>query len=326
MKPIIGCEVYVAQRTRFDKEPGIDQKQNHLILLAKDEEGYRNLSKLVSIGFLEGYYYRPRIDLDVLKKYSKGLVCLSACLAGSLSQALLNKEDEKAIEIAKWFKELFKEDYYIEIQNNGLEEQALINQKLIKIARQLDIGLVATNDAHYLKKEDAYNHEILLCIQTGKRFSDPDRMKFNTNELYIKSQEEMKEYFAAFPEAIENTKKIADKCNVEFEFGNTILPNYDVPSEFREHVDYFKYLCNTGLEERYGKGYSDEIRTRADYELSIIEKMGYIDYFLIVWDFINYARQNNIPVGPRKRFWSWFDCCIYFRNNRYRSDKIWIAI
>jgi DNA polymerase-3 subunit alpha len=298
IKPIIGCEVYVAPRSRFDKEPNIDNKYNHLILLAKDNEGYKNLSKLVSIGFVEGYYYKPRIDLEVLEKYSKGLICLSACLAGSLNQALLNGENEKAEQIALWHKNLFKEDYYIEIQNNGIKEQVLANQKLIQLARKLNIPLVATNDAHYLKKEDAYNHEVLLCIQTGKKMSDGDRMRFETDELYIKSPEEMKEYFASFPDAIQNTVKIAEKCNVEFEFGHTILPNYDVPEEFETHYDYIKKLCYDGIKKRYGDNLSKEIYDRAEYELGIVKKMGYVDYFLIVWDFINFAKKNDIPVGP----------------------------
>ena len=298
IKPIIGCEVYVAPRTRFQKEPGIDNKYYHLILLAKDNEGYKNLSKLVSIGFLDGYYYKPRIDKEVLSKYSKGLICLSGCLAGSVNQYLLNDQYEMAEKEALWYKEIFKEDYYIEIQNNGVEEQVLANQRLVKLARKLDIPLVATNDAHYLKKEDAFKQEVLMCIQTGKRLSDENRMKFSTKELYVKSSEEMIEYFSAFPEAIENTVKIADKCNVEFEFGHTILPNYDVPQEFNTHYDYFEFLCEEGLHKRYGEELTAEIRKRADYELGVISKMGYIDYFLIVWDFINYAKCENIPVGP----------------------------
>ena len=301
IKPIIGCEVYVAPRTRFDKEPAIDKKYNHLILLAKDNQGYKNLSKLVSIGFVEGYYYKPRIDLEVLEKYHEGLICLSACLAGSVNQALLNGEEKKAEEIALWHKKVFGEDYYIEIQNNGIQEQVLANQKLVKLARKLDIPLVATNDAHYLKKEDSYNHEVLLCIQTGKKMSDPDRMKFDTDELYVKSPEEMSEYFSSFPDAIENTVKIAEKCNVEFEFGHTILPNYDVPEEYATHYDYFKKLCDDGIRKRYGENPSQEILDRAEYELGVIKKMGYVDYFLIVWDFIHYAKTHGIPVGPRKR-------------------------
>ena len=298
IKPIIGCEVYVAPRSRFDKEPNIDNRYNHLILLAKNNQGYKNLSKLVSLGFVDGYYYKPRIDLEILEKYSEGLICLSACLAGAVNQALLNGQEEKAEEIALWHKKVFGEDYYIEIQNNGIKEQVLANQKLIKLARKLDIPLVATNDAHYLKREDAYNHEVLLCIQTGKRMSDPDRMKFETDELYVKSREEMIEYFANFPDAIENTVKIAEKCNVEFEFGHTILPNYDVPEEFETHYDYLKKLCDDGLIERYGENPSKEILDRAEYELGVIKKMGYVDYYLIVWDFIHYAKSVGIPVGP----------------------------
>ena len=298
IKPIIGCEVYVAPRSRHDKEPNIDNKYNHLILLAKDQQGYKNLSKLVSIGFTEGYYYKPRIDLEVLEQYHEGLICLSACLAGAVNQALLNGQTEKAEEIALWHKRVFGEDYYIEIQNNGIKEQVLANQKLVQLARKLDIPLVATNDAHYLKREDAYNHEVLLCIQTGKRMSDEDRMRFETDELYVKSPEEMSEYFSAFPDAIENTVKIADKCNVEFEFGHTILPNYDVSPEFPTHYDFLKKLCDDGIKKRYGEDPSEEILKRAEYEIGVIKKMGYVDYYLIVWDFIHFAKDNGIPVGP----------------------------
>ena len=298
IKPIIGCEMYVAPRSRFDKDPVLDKQYNHLILLAKNNQGYKNLSKLVSIGFVEGYYYKPRIDLEVLEKYHEGIICLSACLAGAVSQAIINGNMEKAEEVALWHKNVFKDDYYIEIQNNGIQEQVMVNQKLIQIARKLNIPLVATNDAHYLKKEDAYNHEVLLCIQTGKRMSDPDRMRFDTEDLYVKSPEEMSNYFSAFPDAIENTVKIAEKCNVDFEFGHTILPNYDVPKEFETHYDYMKKLCDDGLKERYGENLSQEIIDRAEYEVSIIKKMGYVDYYLIVWDFIHYAKEHGIPVGP----------------------------
>ena len=298
IKPIIGCEVYVAPRSRFDKEPKIDEKYNHLILLAKDNEGYKNLAKLVSLGFTEGFYYKPRIDKEIIEKYHEGLICLSACLAGEVNQAILNNNMEEAKKVALWFKSIFKGDYYLEIQSNGIKEQILVNQKLIELSRELDIPLVATNDAHYLKREDAYNHEVLLCIQTGKKMSDEDRMRFDTDELYVKSQEEMIEYFKNVPEAIENTKKIADMCNVEFEFGHTILPNYDVPEEFETHYDYLRKLTTDGLLKRYGENPSEEIKERADYELSVIKKMGYVDYFLIVWDYINYAKTHDIPVGP----------------------------
>ena len=298
IKPIIGCEVYVAPRTRFDKESGIDNKYNHLILLAKNNEGYKNLSKMVSIGFTEGYYYKPRIDLETLEKYHEGLVCCSACLAGSLPQAILDGNMEKAEEIALWYRNLFGEDYYIEIQTNTLKEQALVNQKLVELSRKLDIPLVATNDAHYTRREDAYNHEVLLCIQTGKKMSDIDRMRFETDDFYIKSPEEVREFFPNFPGALENTVKIAEKCNVEFEFGHTILPNYEVPVEFETHYDYFKKLCDDGIRKRYGENPTKEILDRMEYEVSVIQKMGYVDYFLIVWDFINWAKSNGIPVGP----------------------------
>lgn len=297
IKPIIGCEVYVANRARFDKEAGLDFN-NHLILLAKNNIGYQNLTKLVSAGFTEGFYYKPRIDKELLQKHHEGLICLSACLAGEVNQAILKDDIEHAEEVALWFKNLFGQDYYLEVQNNGIKEQVLANQKLIQISKKLDIPLVATNDAHYSKKEDAYNHEVLLCIQTGKKMKDEDRMRFDTEELYLKTTEEMEDYFSNIPEAIENTVKIADKCNVEFEFGHTILPNYDVPKEFKTHYDYLKKLCDDGIKERYGENPSKEILERADYELNVIDKMGYIDYYLIVWDYIHYAKSVGIPVGP----------------------------
>ena len=298
VKPIIGCEVYVAPRTRFDKEPGIDNKYSHLILLAKNETGYKNLSHLVSMGFTDGFYYKPRIDIELLEKYHEGLVCLSACLAGSVNKAILKDDMEEAKKVALWHKNLFGEDYYLEVQPNGLPEQVKANQKLIELSRELDIPLVATNDAHYLRKEDAYNHEVLLCIQTGKKMSDTDRMKMGADEFYVKSPEEMLDYFKNIPEALENTVKIAEKCNFDFEFGNTKLPNYDVPPEFKTHEEYFEKLCYDGIKKRYGENPSKEVMDRVAYELSVIEKMGYVDYYLIVWDFINYAKSQNISVGP----------------------------
>ena len=299
IKPIIGCEVYVAPRTRFDKEPNIDNKYNHLILLAKNNEGYKNLSKLVSLGFTDGYYYKPRIDKEILEKYHEGLICCSACLAGEVPQTIIREGIEKAEEKALWYKNLFGEDYYLEIQANSIRDQIMVNQKLIQLARKLGIKLVATNDAHYLTKEDYYNHEVQLCIQTGKRMTDDDRMSFETNDFYIKSPEEMEEYFKNIPEALANTVEVAEKCNVEFEFGHTILPNYDVPEEFETHYDYIKHLCDEGLKKKYGEeGLTKEILDRAEYELSVIKKMGYVDYFLIVWDYINYAKSQGIPVGP----------------------------
>ena len=298
VKPIIGCEVYVAPRTRFDKEPNIDNKYNHLILLAKNNDGYKNLSKLVSLGFIDGYYYKPRIDKELLEKYHDGLICCSACLAGEISQAILKGDMQKAEESAMWFKNLFGEDYYLEVQANSLREQLLVNQQLISMSKKLNIPLVATNDSHYLRKEDYYNHEVLLCVQTGKRMTDEDRMSFSTNDYYIKSPEEMEEYFSNIPEVLENTVKIAEKCNVTFDFGHTILPNYDVPEEFETHYDYLRKLSSDGMIQRYGNDIPKEIRDREEYELSVIKKMGYVDYFLIVWDYINWAKSQGIPVGP----------------------------
>ena len=219
-------------------------------------------------------------------------------MAGELPQAILKNDMEKAEETALWFKNLFGEDYYLEIQANSLREQALVNQKLIALSQKLNIPIVATNDAHYLKKEDYYNHEVLLCVQTGKRMTDSDRMSFSTNDFYIKSPEEMEEYFANVPQALENTVKIAEKCNVEFEFGNTILPNYDVPPEFETHYDYLRKLSKDGMQKRYGDSIPKEIQEREEYELSVIKTMGYVDYFLIVWDYINWAKSQGIPVGP----------------------------
>lgn len=298
IKPIIGCEVYVAPRNRNQKEHGLDDKYSHLILLAKNDIGYQNLIKLVSIAYKEGYYYKPRIDLEILKQYHDGLICLSACLAGSVNQAILKDDIELAKEIALWHKEIFGEDYYLEIQNNSLPEQVMVNQKLIMLSRQLGIPLVATNDAHYLKKEDSYVHEVLLCMQTGKRMTDEDRMRFETNDFYLKTPEEMADYFEAVPDAIENTIKIAEKCIFEFEFGVTKLPNYDVPEEYKTHESYFRKLCDDGIKERYGENLSQEIKDRVDYEMSVITKMGYTDYYLIVWDYIHYAKSVGISVGP----------------------------
>ena len=298
IKPIIGCEVYVAPRSRFSKESNLDSEYSHLILLVKNKTGYQNLIKLVSLSFTEGFYYKPRIDLEILEKYSEGLICLSACLAGSINQAILRDDIEKAKEIALWHKRVFKDDYYLEVQNNGLRKQVLVNQKLVELSKELDIPLVATNDAHYLKKEDSYNHEVLLCIQTGKKMNDEDRMRFETEEFYIKSPEEMANYFSNIPEAIENTVKIAEKCNFEFEFGVTKLPNYDVPEEFKTHQEYFRKLCYDGMKKRYGENPDKSIMDRLEYEISVIEKMGYVDYYLIVWDYINYAKTVGIPVGP----------------------------
>ena len=315
IKPIIGCEVYVAPRTRYDKEPGIDDKLGHMILLCKNNEGYKNLIKIVSSSFIDGYYYKPRVDIELLKKYHEGLIATSACLAGFISRAILDGDTEKAKEIAKQYIDIFgKENFYIELQNNGIEDQLIANRGLIKLAKELELELVATNDCHYLNKEDSNSHEVLLCIQTGKKMNDLDRFKFGSDEFYVKTPEEMKEGFKNFPKALENTCKIADRCNVTFEFGHTILPNFDTPNNM-DHFEFLKKLTYEGLKQRYGAQCAplrnnenqnvaehsvlhDDINTRIDYELTTINKMGYTDYFLIVWDFINYAKSQGIPVGP----------------------------
>ena len=351
IKPIIGVEAYVAPRSRLNKEPGIDEKPGHLILLAKNNEGYKNLIKLVSLSFTEGYYYKPRIDMEILRKYHEGLICSSACLAGFINRALLANDFEKAKKIALEFIDIFgKEDFYIELQHNGIEEQVIANQRLIKLARELGLKMIATNDAHYLRREDAASHDVLLCVQTGKKINDIDRMKMGSDEFFIKSPEEMYDNFKNLPEVLENTVEIANKCNVEFEFGHTILPNFDTPYD-ENHALYLRKLSYKGLCKRYFPELLDEIKStekfsnvhqgeleeefssisnenenknlsvvctdaeldliinqikeknltlyeRMEYELSTVDKMGYTDYYLIVWDFIKYAKEQGIPVGP----------------------------
>lgn len=298
IKPIIGCEVYVAPRTRFDKVHGIDNQRYHLVLLAKNENGYKNLIKLVSAAWTEGFYTKPRIDHDILEEYHEDLICLSACLAGEIPQALLKNDYEGAKSTALWYKNLFGEgNYYMEIQDHGIDEQHRTNPDIIRIARELDIPLVATNDAHYVKKEDAEIQKILLCIQTKKTIAEDTGMGFSTDEFYVKSGEEMLALFPEYPDAIANTNKIAEMCNVDFKFGNSILPNYDVP-EGMTHFEYFQKLCYDGFVQRYGEDGPQEYKDRLDYELGIIDSMGFTDYFLIVWDYINYARSVGIPVGP----------------------------
>jgi len=298
IKPIIGCEVYTARRSRFDKQANIDSDQGHLILLAKNNTGYKNLMKLVSIGFTEGFYYKPRIDMEVLERYSEGLIALSACLSGDIPTALLNGDYEKAKNIALKLNSIFGQgNFYLELQMNGIEEQNIVNQKLIKLSKELGLPLVATNDVHYLNREDAKAQEILLCIQTGKNIDDEDRMQFSSEELYFKSPEEMRALFKNLPEALENTCKIAEQCNVELEFNKLHLPKFKVP-ENEEPYEYLRKLCKQGLRNRYGENVSKEIEERLEYELGVIKQMGYVDYFLIVWDFIKYAKDHGIMVGP----------------------------
>lgn len=297
VKPIIGCEVYVATRTRFDKVNRIDGS-NHLVLLCKNETGYKNLIKMVSVGFTEGFYNKPRVDHELLEEYHEGLICLSACLAGEIPQALLAGDYEKAKNLARYYEDLFgKGNYYIEIQDHRLDEQRTVLPLLVRLSRETGIPLVATNDAHYLEKEDSRMQHILICIQTNKTVNDDDVLEFGTDEFYVKSTDEMYELFSAWPEACENTNRIAEMCSFDFEFGVTKLP-YFVAPDGMDNKEYFVKLCRDGLLRRYGADVPEDIRARLDYEISIIDRMGYINYYLIVFDFINYAKSQGIPVGP----------------------------
>ncbi len=296
IKPIIGCEVYVAPRTLEDKETKADAENFHLVLLAKNAEGYRNLCKIVSKAAVDGFYYRPRTDLSELKKYSKGLVALSACLAGMVPSRLVEGDYEGAKKAVMEYKAVF-EDFYLELQDHNIEEQKRIMPDLLRLAKETDTPLVATNDIHYVKREDANYQDVLLCIQTGKTLADENRMRFSTDEFYVKSEEEMKEIFRFAPEAIENTQKIADMCNFEFEFHKKLLPQFPIPEGFTR-AGYLDKLCREGLLKRYGENVDEEIVKRLEYELGVINNMGFTDYFLIVSDFIGYAKKNGIYVGP----------------------------
>ena len=300
IKPIIGCEVYVAPRgrTRFQKVHEFDAESRHLVLLCRNEEGYRNLSYMVSQAFLEGFYIKPRIDLDLLREHCGGLIACSACLAGELPRLLRAGEYEKAKNIALEMRDLFGEDgYYLELQDHGIDIQKTVNEGLIRIHEETGIPLIATNDAHYIRKEDAETQDILMCIQMGKTLDDPDRMKFQTHEFYVKSEEEMASLFPDHPEAIENTAKIAELCNVDFQFGKYHLPHFKLPEGWTDGDAYFEKLCMDGFLWRYPdqpEKYLEQLR----YEMNMIRKMGFVDYFLIVSDFIAYAKNNGIPVGP----------------------------
>ena len=298
IKPIIGCEFYVAPRSRLDKDGRVDTDPNHLILLAMNNVGYKNLVKLCSIGYTEGFYYKPRIDLEVLEKYNEGLICLSACIAGGLSRKIINGDIIGAKEMLEKYLNIFgKERYFLELQDNKLREQILVNQKLLEFSKEYGVEVVATNDCHYLNKEDYDFHEVLLCIQTRKTLNDEDRLRFKVNEFYVKTPDEMKEAFKNVPQAIENTLKIADMCNVELEFGHTILPEFKIDEDIT-HLEYFTKKCYEAIDKKYKPEEYAKVKERLDYEISVIDKMGYIDYFLIVADFINYAKSQGIPVGP----------------------------
>ncbi|MDY4212114.1 MAG: DNA polymerase III subunit alpha [Eubacteriales bacterium] len=297
IKPIIGCEVYVAARSRFDKVHELDSQSCHLILLAENDVGYHNLMKLVSAGFIEGFYYRPRIDMDILREHNEGIIALSACMSGVLSRQLLSGNYDEAKRRAQEFLDIFgRERYFIEIQDHGIFEQKKLNRDLISIARELNIDIVATNDIHYTLKRDAEYQDVLMCIQMGKTVDDDDRMKMDCDQLYLKSEEEMTELFSYIPEALENTQKIADRCNVEIEFGKFHLPKFEIPNGLTAY-EYLKQLVDRGMRERYPNA-DESVVSRMQYELDTISQMGYVDYFLIVWDFIHYAKSHGIPVGP----------------------------
>ncbi|MDY5231081.1 MAG: DNA polymerase III subunit alpha [Eubacteriales bacterium] len=297
IKPIIGCEVYVAARSRFDKVHELDSQSCHLILLAENDVGYHNLMKLVSAGFIEGFYYRPRIDMDILREHNEGIIALSACMSGVLSRQLLSGNYDEAKRRAQEFLDIFGRDrYFIEIQDHGIFEQKKLNRDLISIAHELNIDIVATNDIHYTLKRDAEYQDVLMCIQMGKTVDDEDRMKMDCDQLYLKSEEEMTELFSYIPEALENTQKIADRCNVEIEFGKFHLPKFEIPNGLTAY-EYLKQLVDRGMRERYPNA-DESVVSRMQYELDTISQMGYVDYFLIVWDFIHYAKSHGIPVGP----------------------------
>ena len=298
IKPIIGCEVYVAPGSRFDRELGKNENRYyHLVLLAENDTGYHNLMKIVSRGFTEGYYYKPRVDREVLKEFHEGVIALSACLAGEVATYLRQGFYEEAKKAAVEHLEIFGEDnYFLELQDHGIPDQQTVNQGLLRISQETGIPLVATNDIHYVKKEDAEAHDILLCIQTAKKVSDPDRMRYDGGQYYLKSEQEMAQLFPYAKQALENTGKIAERCNVEIVFGEQKVPKYEVPEGFTSY-SYLKALCEEGLHKRYDP-VTEELQERLDYELSTIEKMGYVDYFLIVWDFIKYAKDHGIAVGP----------------------------
>ncbi len=298
LNPIIGCEVYVAPRSRFDKVHGIDNERYHLILLCKNNTGYKNLIKLVSEGWVNGFYTKPRVDKELLEQHHEGLIALSGCLAGEVARALERNDYEEAKKVAEWYNGVFGDgNYYLEIQNHGLDEQLRINPMLISLSKELNIPLAATNDAHYVDKQDSKIQQVLICIQTNHTLGEDTGLEFGTQEFYLKSEEEMREAFSECPQAVDNTAKIAEQCHVEFEFGKTKLPHFDVPDGW-SHFDWFANLCRKGLKERYGDSPPREYIDRLEYELGIIDKMGYTDYYLIVHDFIRHAKSVGIPVGP----------------------------
>lgn len=298
INPILGCEVYVAPNSRFDREAAHgEDRYYHLVLLAENNEGYQNLMKIVSKGFVDGYYYKPRVDMEVLQQYHSGIIALSACLAGEVQRYLVKGLYDEAKKVAKKYENCFgKGNFFLELQDHGIPEQQMVNPQLVRMSQETGIELVATNDVHYTYAEDAEAHDILLCIQTGKKLSDENRMRYEGGQYYVKSEEEMRKLFSFASQAIDNTQKIADRCHVEIEFGVTKLPHFEVPEGY-DSWTYLNKLCHEGLVKRYPDRH-EELLPKLDYELNVIRKMGYVDYFLIVWDFINYARTHGIPVGP----------------------------
>lgn len=297
IKPIIGCEVYVAPQSRFDKTSAYG-KYYHMVLLCKNQAGYQNLIKLVSKGFTEGFYSKPRIDDELLEQYHEGLVCLSACLAGEIPQLLLGNDYNAAKAKAEYYRDLFgSENFFIELQDHGIDEQKRIIPSLVRIADEIGVDIVATNDSHYIEQSDSQTHNILLCIQTNRTINDNDRMEFQTDEFYLKTEAQMREVFKAYPEACDNTQKIVDMCNLEFEFGVRKLPRFDVPNG-ENHLDYFRRNCYKGLYKYYGENPDQSLIDRLEYEISTVSQMGFVDYYLIVNDFVKYAKENGIPVGP----------------------------
>ena len=298
LHPIIGCEVYVASRTRFDRVQALDRKRYHLVLLCENQIGYQNLVKLVSKACLEGFYQKPRVDWELLSQYHEGLICLSACLAGEVPQQLLAGNYERAKQTALRYQALFGQDhYYLEVQNHGLQEQKTILPLFYQLSKETGIPLVATNDVHYLTQNEAEMQQVLLCIQTGKTIEDPTAIRFETNEFYLKSTQEMQQLFSAMPEAIANTKRIAERCYVTFETEDLHLPSFSMDG-VTNNVALFVDLCQKGMQKRYGTPVPEHVRKRLQHEIDVIIQMNYIDYFLIVWDYVNFAKQHQIPVGP----------------------------
>ena len=318
IKPILGCEVYVASKSMYIKQVDKENSTNHLVLLVKNEVGYQNLMKIVSQASIDGFYYKPRVDHEYLKKHSEGIIALSACLGGEVQSNILKDNYDKAKEIALLYKDIFKEGFYLELQNHGMDEQRKVNETNIKISKETGIPLVATNDVHYINQKDSKSHDILMCIQTGKTVEDENRRRYPSDQFYLKSPEEMWDMFSYIPEALENTIKIAEECNYDYKFHESKLPKFPLP-EGTDPYEYLKETCYKGLIERYDVfeslrnkelNYQDvnlivdkskkakEYVDRLEYELGIIKQMGYVDYFLIVWDFIRFSNENGIPTGP----------------------------